>query len=108
MSIRYFLRLILASAALVSPADLLAKPDADAEAASLRVEHLRCEYLVNPFGIDSRAPRLSWKLAAVDAKARGLSQSAYQIVVVRPVSTLRHEKDALWDSGKVPSDQSLH
>lgn len=108
MNLRYALALIIATAALPPSSDLFAKPGADGPSPSLGVEDLRCEYLINPLGIDSRSPRLSWKMAAVDPKARGLAQSAYQIVVARSESTLRLEKETLWDSGRVTSDQSLH
>jgi alpha-L-rhamnosidase len=65
---------------------------------SLRVQDLRCEYQLNPLGIDSKEPRLSWKLAS---NQRGATQSAYQIQVSDGLG-------GLWDSGKVLSDQSLH
>jgi alpha-L-rhamnosidase len=65
---------------------------------SLRVENLHCEYQLNPLGIDSRVPRLSWKLAS---NQRGAMQSAYHIQV-------SDGQGDLWDSGKVLSDQSLH
>jgi len=65
---------------------------------SLRVEDLRCEYQLNPLGIDSKEPRLSWELAS---NQRNVIQSAYQIQV-------RDGQGELWDSGKVLSDQSLH
>jgi alpha-L-rhamnosidase len=51
---------------------------------------LRCEYLANPMGIDSPAPRLSWKLEVDNGKSefsnlkdtpRGIRQTAYQILV---------------------------
>lgn len=83
-------------------------PHVVAAGPSLRVDDLRCEYLVNPLGIDARAPRLSWKLQAVDPKARGLMQSAYQIVVATTEARLGEDKGATWDTGKVASDQSLH
>lgn len=79
-----------------------------ASGATLSVDDLRCEYLVNPLGIDARAPRLSWKLAAIRPESRGLSQSAYQILVAPSETALREDKGALWDSGKVASSQSLH
>lgn len=64
---------------------------------TLRVDGLRCEYGRNPVGIDARSPRLSWQLHAAE---RGIVQSAYQIRVW-------DDGGALWDSGKVPSDQSV-
>src|SRR5882757_6204659 len=43
-----------------------------------RVSGLQCEYLFNPLGIDSRHPRLSWKL---DDQRQGARQTAYQLLV---------------------------
>jgi alpha-L-rhamnosidase len=57
-------------------------------------KNLRCEYFVNPLGIDSPRPRLSWQL---DDERRGARQTAYQIVA-----------EGLWDSGQVGSEQSVH
>jgi alpha-L-rhamnosidase len=75
---------------------------------ALTVDDLRCEYLVNPLGIDARSPRLSWKLLAVRPDARNLKQSAYQIVVAASETAVDAGKGVLWDTGKVASDQSLH
>ncbi|HTM99662.1 MAG TPA: hypothetical protein VL088_12995, partial [Pedobacter sp.] len=47
---------------------------------SIRIDRMRCEYLVNPQGIDERLPRLSWILQATDSKAFGQRQTAYQIL----------------------------
>jgi alpha-L-rhamnosidase len=77
-------------------------------AATVRVDDLRCEYLINPLGIDAREPRLSWKLVAPRPEARKLAQTAYQIMVAPTEALLREDKGALWDTGKVASDQSLH
>lgn len=52
---------------------------------------LRCEFLVNPLGIDVLVPRLSWQLRDERPGAR---QLAYQIRV------------GSWDSGRVESAQS--
>jgi alpha-L-rhamnosidase len=51
-----------------------------APARDLNVEGLRCEYLVNPLGIDSPQPRLSWTL---HSKERGQVQKAYQLLGTR-------------------------
>lgn len=63
---------------------------------------LECEARVNPAGIDSLRPRLSWKLAA---DQRGLSQTAYQIVVATTPEALNSPD--MWDSGRVASPESL-
>src|SRR6266849_1008920 len=70
-------------------------------------DDLRCEYLINPLGIDVGNPRLSWKLPAEPA-VRGQRQTAYQILVAASEATLRTDKGDLWDSGKIESDQSIH
>ena len=88
---------------------LLVPPGFAATAATLSVDDLRCEYLVNPLGIDAHSPRLSWKLAAIRPESRGLAQTGYQILVALPSeASLQQEKGASWDSGKVASSQSLH
>lgn len=67
--------------------------------AAVSAGDLRAEYAVNPVGLDTLQPRLSWVIAA---EPRGRRQTAYQIVVDdqfgRPV----------WDSGKTISDQSAN
>jgi alpha-L-rhamnosidase len=65
---------------------------------SLRVQDLLCDYQLNPLGIESKEPCLSWQLTS---DQRNASQSAYQIQV-------RDRQGDLWDTGKVSSDQSLH
>jgi len=68
---------------------------------------LRCEERVNPLGIDSARPRLSWLLEAEGAATRGLSQKAYRILVASTPERLARDGGDLWDSGKVASDQSV-
>lgn len=65
----------------------------------------RCEYLENPCGIDTPAPRLSWQL---DSKERGQRQTSYRILVSSSPDLLQKGQGDLWDSGKVESDQNLH
>src|SRR5271157_3004725 len=64
---------------------------------------LRCEYLVNPLGIDVEKPRLSWVLAS---GPRGHGQSAYQILVASSPEKLQRNDGDLWNSGKVGSSQT--
>jgi hypothetical protein len=65
---------------------------------------LRCEYLANPEGIDSEAPRLSWLLR--DTR-RGAKQTAYQIQVASSAGALAAGRGDLWDSGKVQSSETI-
>ena len=85
---------------------LLSAAGAMAASGDMVPVNLRCEYLVNPLGIDATAPRLSWELKAVDKSARGLEQSAYQILVVTSGNNLAADTGDLWDTGKVTSSDS--
>ncbi len=64
---------------------------------------LRCEYLVNPLGIDVQRPRLSWLL---DSTARNQRQTAYQVLVASNLTDLIQGCGNLWDSGKVISSET--
>jgi alpha-L-rhamnosidase len=64
------------------------------------------EYRDNPLGIDVAAPRFSWLAAPANAKARGLRQTAYRILVGSSESALRAGSGDLWDSGRVASADS--
>ncbi len=74
-------------------------------AQSLAVESLRCEYLENPLGIDTEEPRLAWKL---QSSASVTEQTAYHILVASSPETLANNEGDLWDSGRVPSEESRH
>jgi alpha-L-rhamnosidase len=76
-------------------------------AATLAPRDLRCEYRVNPEGLETPAPRLTWTLAASDAALRGLHQQAYRIIVASTEAALRANRGDLWDSGRVESSQSV-
>jgi len=73
----------------------------------VEVRHLRCDYLVDPLGIDAVQPRLSWEIQVGEQESavRGLKQTAYQILVASSDALLAADKGDLWDSGKVASDQ---
>ena len=68
------------------------------------VERLRCEYRINPAGIDICKPRLSWEMIS---ESRGEIQTAYQVLVASSEEQLTKEQGDLWDSGKVKSSQSV-
>jgi alpha-L-rhamnosidase len=86
----------------------LALASARGQEPSLRPATLRCEYRVNPLGIDEREPRLSWVLAAAKPGARGLKQTGYEIEAASSEADLRAGKADLWDSGRVSSSESAH
>jgi alpha-L-rhamnosidase len=66
-------------------------------------EYLRCEYKVDPLGINVTKPRLSWEMRDV---RRGAKQTAYQILAAGSAEKLAAGEADLWDSGKVESDQT--
>ena len=68
------------------------------------VSNLTCEYRNNPLGIDILRPRLSWQL---ESEPRGTRQTAYRILAAASEAALASEV-GFWDSGRVPSDQSIH
>jgi alpha-L-rhamnosidase len=66
---------------------------------------LRCEYRVDPLGIDVAEPRLSW---IVESAERGQRQTAYRVLVASSAEKLASGEADLWDSGRVASDQTIH
>jgi alpha-L-rhamnosidase len=75
-----------------------------ASAAELTVKDCKCEYKVDPIGMDVARPRLSWTL---ESPLRAVVQSAYQIRAARSGEDLASGRNLLWDSGKVKGDQSI-
>ena len=71
----------------------------------MRPNELRCEYAVDPLGIDARQPRLSW---LTPAQPCGYRQSAYRIVAAGSRAALRARAELIWDSGKVASERSVN
>ena len=54
------------------------------EHSDMTIKELRCEYRVNPLGIDVVRPRLSWVL---QSSQRGQKQTAYRLLVASAVSS---------------------
>jgi alpha-L-rhamnosidase len=73
---------------------------------ALAPARLQCESRIDPLGIDVRQPRLSWVLVATEEARRGLSQTAFQVLVASDPGKLGSGQGDLWDSGKVTSDQN--
>src|SRR6185503_12067926 len=85
-------------------APVAAQEPARQHAPSLAVAGLRCEHKDEPLALDTRAPRFSWKLAALDPARRGLAQSAYRVLVASSDALLAEGRGDLWDSGTVSSN----
>ena len=66
-------------------------------------DHLRCEYRVDPLGIDETQPRLFWQMQ--DTR-RGAKQTAYQILVASTPEKLAADQGDLWDTGRVTSGET--
>jgi Bacterial alpha-L-rhamnosidase 6 hairpin glycosidase domain/Alpha-L-rhamnosidase N-terminal domain/Bacterial alpha-L-rhamnosidase concanavalin-like domain/Bacterial alpha-L-rhamnosidase C-terminal domain len=75
----------------------------EVKTSALITDDLRCEYTVNPLGIDEPAPRLSW---IVESTARAEKQTAYEIAVASTPQLLTGGKADLWRSGRVISDET--
>ena len=65
---------------------------------------LVCEFLVNPIGLETLAPRLSWR---IDDKRNGASQTAYRLVAASSPGKLDAGKPDLWDTGRVATCNTL-
>jgi alpha-L-rhamnosidase len=69
----------------------------------LAVTRLRCDYLVDPLGIQSDPPLLSWELAS---DRRNQRQTAWRIQVASAPEGLVADAADLWDSGVVSSSET--
>lgn len=72
--------------------------------AQIQATELKCEYLVNPQGIDMPDPRFFWQITSEDNDA---VQSAYQLIVATSESLISENRGDVFDSGKVQSDRSI-
>jgi len=71
----------------------------------ITVKEMRCEYTINPLGIDVAQPRFSWVL---ESSQRYQMQSAYHILVAGTEQKLKSNIGDKWDSGKVASEKSVN
>jgi len=67
----------------------------------IKISGTRCEYLINPVGIDVEKPRFSWIL---ESKLSDIVQTAYDI----QVGTNENFENLVWDTGRIASDKSVH
>lgn len=71
--------------------------------AAVNITHLRTEQMVNPLGIDTATPRISWM---IESGRSNVMQTAYHILAASSPELLAEGKADLWDSGKVETDAS--
>ncbi len=65
---------------------------------------LKCEYLIEPIGIDSPQPRLRWKL---EDQRNGALQTAYEIIVGTNAADVINGTGNMWQTGKVADEVML-
>jgi len=70
----------------------------------IEVTNLQCYNMVNPLGIDSQIPILSWNLIS---KQRNVTQIAYRIIVSDNINSIKKNIGTIWDSKKVNANQSI-
>jgi hypothetical protein len=91
-------------AALISTVLAFTANLAVAASASLAPIDLRCDYAINPLGVDSPNPWLFWKL---ESDKPNQKQTAYEIIVASSEKDLAHDHGDLWASGKMNSDETI-
>ena len=64
---------------------------------------LQVDHHHEPLGIDNETPSFSW---VVGDQSRGALQSAYRVMVSSSPKILQQNSGDVWDSKKIPSDQS--
>jgi len=65
------------------------------------IGNLKCEYLVNPIGIDEKSPRLCWQMLSSRPGAR---QRGFQIFVATSPEKAAAATGDVWDSGTQSGD----
>jgi alpha-L-rhamnosidase len=68
-------------------------------------DHLQCEGMQEPLGIDITHPRFSWQVRDLRRDAR---QAAYEIQVASSAEGLAQDRADVWDSGRVESKQPVN
>lgn len=69
---------------------------------------LGCELRVNPLGIDVLHPDFNYIVKAISNSERGLSQTAYQIIVASSQAFIEKNIGDMWNSGQVLSNKNSY
>ncbi len=72
--------------------------------AQCSVSVLKCEYLLNPVGIDAAKPRLSWQL---EDSRRGAKQTAFDVIVGTDSIAVAKGTGNIWQTGRMNKDLQL-
>ncbi len=91
-----FAMILAGSGTLLAPA---------ARAEMLAPENLRVEYMSEPAGVDTPAPRFSWWVRHTE---RNQGQTAYQVQVATSQEGLPNSQPDVWDTGKTASAENVH
>ncbi len=70
----------------------------------LLVVNLRCEYKINPVGVDNVRPGFSWELQSAQ---QNVLQTGYRVLVADDPSILKNDRGNVWDSKKINSAASI-
>ncbi|MGI4803279.1 MAG: family 78 glycoside hydrolase catalytic domain [Janthinobacterium lividum] len=92
-SIFNFLTLVICAAGFLS-----------AKAIAQKTVNLKCEYLVNPLGVDVPKPRFTWQMTSEKQAAK---QTAYRILVGTDSAQIYAGKNSIWDSGWINAAVNL-
>ena len=71
--------------------------------ARTQITNLRCEYLINPLGLDTPSPRFTWIMES----DKPFTQKGYQIYVASTPELLKGGKADIWTSGKMKESESF-
>ena len=73
--------------------------------AKSQVTSLKCDYHINPVGIDVAQPRLSWQIVADE---NNFMQQAYEIRVAQSSGDLIKGNKLVWSTGKINTSESVN
>ena len=72
----------------------------------LKLENLKCEYQINPRGVEKNQPFLSWEIKSFEK--RNVTQSSFRIVLVESDKIPLKKSIFFWDSGVIYSSKSVN
>jgi len=70
---------------------------------SVKPVELKCEYKINPTGIDEKHPRFSW---ITNCECYNSFQTSFRVLIASSIQNLLLELGDVWDSSKVQSSDS--